>query len=176
MNHTDHVSLLRGGIEAPGGVWADLGSGWGAFTLALADLIGPAGIFYSVDRDAGSLRQQQSALASQFPGVTVHRVTGDFTTRLELPPLDGIVMANSLQFVAATHREVVLSLVKSYLRPDGRMILVEYDSDNGNIWVPHPMSYRTWERVARQAGFRHTRRLASVPSHFMGAIYSALSW
>ena len=40
MNHDDHVALLRGGIDQPGGVWADVGSGTGAFTLALADLIG----------------------------------------------------------------------------------------------------------------------------------------
>ena len=35
MNHRDHVNLLRRGVPEPGGVWADLGSGAGAFTLAL---------------------------------------------------------------------------------------------------------------------------------------------
>ena len=40
MNHEDHVRLLRKGIVEPGGVWADFGSGAGAFTLALADLLG----------------------------------------------------------------------------------------------------------------------------------------
>jgi ubiquinone/menaquinone biosynthesis C-methylase UbiE len=49
MNHADHVALLRAGVPGPGGVWADLGSGAGAFTLALADLIGPTGQIYSVD-------------------------------------------------------------------------------------------------------------------------------
>jgi hypothetical protein len=34
---------LRDGVPEPGGVWADLGSGEGAFTLALADLLGPGG-------------------------------------------------------------------------------------------------------------------------------------
>ena len=32
--------LLTNGIAERGGTWADLGSGAGAFTLALADLIG----------------------------------------------------------------------------------------------------------------------------------------
>jgi len=40
MKHTEHVNLLRRGIPAPGGVWADFGSGTGAFTLALAELTG----------------------------------------------------------------------------------------------------------------------------------------
>ncbi len=52
MIHEDHVNLLRKGILEPGGVWADLGSGAGAFTLALADLIGSTGEIYSVDKDA----------------------------------------------------------------------------------------------------------------------------
>ncbi len=46
MNHDDHVALLRGGIAQPGGVWADFGSGTGAFTLALAELIGPTGVIH----------------------------------------------------------------------------------------------------------------------------------
>ena len=40
MNHTDHVNLLREGISEPGGVWAEFGSGSGAFTMALAELLG----------------------------------------------------------------------------------------------------------------------------------------
>jgi ubiquinone/menaquinone biosynthesis C-methylase UbiE len=45
MDRQEHINLLRGGVPAPGGVWADFGSGAGAFTLALAELIGPTGRF-----------------------------------------------------------------------------------------------------------------------------------
>ena len=96
MNHNDHVNLLRNGIPGLGGVWADLGSGSGAFTLALADLIGATGHIYSVDKDRSALREQERAMRSRFSGTTVHYLTADFTQRLDLPPLDGIVMANSL--------------------------------------------------------------------------------
>ena len=65
MDHRDHVNLLQAGIPAPGGVWADLGSGTGAFTLALADLIGPTGTIYSADQDAGAASSRYS---SQFHG------------------------------------------------------------------------------------------------------------
>ena len=98
MKHEDHVALLREGIAEPGGVWADLGSGAGAFTLALADLLGPTGEIYSVDQDRGALREQERAMRARFPETTAQYLAADFTQRLDLPPLDGVVMANSLHF------------------------------------------------------------------------------
>jgi ubiquinone/menaquinone biosynthesis C-methylase UbiE len=173
MNHNDHVYLLQKGVSAQGGTWADLGSGVGAFTLALADLIGPTGQIYSVDKDKGALREQERAMRAHFPGVTAHYINGDFTRRIELPPLDGVVMANSLHYVR--HKDPVLQLVRSYLRPGGHLILVEYNADRGNMWVPYPLSYGTWEALARQNGFAGTQLLARVPSRFFGEIYAALS-
>ncbi len=121
MTHDDHVYLLRNGIPKAGGVWADLGSGTGAFTLALADLIGPAGQIYTVDKDRNALREQERALHANFPSHTVHYLVADFTQRLDLPPLDGVVMANSLHYVR--NKPMMLQLVHSYLQPDGRDIL-----------------------------------------------------
>jgi ubiquinone/menaquinone biosynthesis C-methylase UbiE len=173
MDHRDHVGLLREGVLGGGKTWADLGSGEGAFTLALADLVGPTGSIYSVDRDSRALRVQGRALRDSFPNVTVAPLVADFTLPLELPPLDGIVMANSLHF--ERDKLAVLRLARGYLRPAGRLVLVESDSDHGNPWVPFPISYRSWATLAAEAGYRETRRLASVPSRFLGSIYSALS-
>ncbi|MBI5667518.1 MAG: class I SAM-dependent methyltransferase [Chloroflexi bacterium] len=173
MNHADHVNLLQGGIPAPGGVWADLGSGTGAFTLALAELIGADGTIISVDRDAAALREQSRAMQARFPAVAVQYRTADFTQRLDLPPLDGIVMANALHFVR--HKDAVIEQLRDYLKPGGRLLLVEYNVDQGNQWVPYPLSYPSWEALARQHGFTDTRRLAAVPSRFLREIYSAVS-
>ena len=173
MDHGDHVRLLRDGVRDGGRDWADLGSGEGAFTLALADLLGPTGSIHSVDRDSLALQVQVRALHDAFPDVSVTPVVADFSLPLELPPLDGVVMANSLHF--ERDKLAVLSLVRGYLRPTGRLVLVEYDADRGNPWVPFPLSYRSWANVAAEAGFRDTRRLTSVPSRFLGSIYSAVS-
>ena len=172
MNHADHVALLRDGISGPG-VWADLGSGRGAFTLALADLLGPMGRIYSIDKDCGALRQQEQTMRAQFPRAAVEYLPADFTRRLDLPPLDGVVMANSLHF--QRDKQSLVQLVRSYLKPGGRLILVEYNTDRGNFAVPYPLSYSTWETLARQAGFAETRLLMMRPSRFLGSIYSALS-
>jgi ubiquinone/menaquinone biosynthesis C-methylase UbiE len=174
MDHSDHVNLLRGGIPEPGGVWADLGSGTGAFTLALAELIGPSGQIHSVDTRRDALRSQEQAMRARFPRMAIHYRVGDFARRLDLPPLDGVVMANSLHF--QREKDPVVRLVRSYLRPGGRLIVVEYETDRGNPWVPYPFSYRTWERLARRNGLVGTTLLMTRPSRFLGQIYSAVSY
>jgi len=174
MNHIDHVALLRGGIPAPGGVWADFGSGRGAFTLALAELIEPDGTIYSVDKDDEALHQQKRAIQSHFPDLTVHYLRRDYLHPLDLPPLDGVVMANALHFQRSKDR--VLRAIRGYLRPGGCFILVEYNVDRGNQWVPYPLSFGAWEAIARRNGFSETRQLASRPSRFLREIYSALSY
>jgi ubiquinone/menaquinone biosynthesis C-methylase UbiE len=174
MDNEDRVNLIRGGVPAPGGVWADLGSGTGAFTLALADLIGPAGKIYSVDKDKGALAEQERVARAQFPNMAFHYQAVDFTRRLNLPLLDGVVMANALHF--QRRKEDVLRLVRGYLKPVGRLILVEYNIDWGSPWVPYPIPYKAWEVLAGRIGFTETRLLARVPSRFHREIYSAVSW
>jgi ubiquinone/menaquinone biosynthesis C-methylase UbiE len=173
MNHADHVRLLRDGIHVPDGAWADLGSGHGAFTLALAELLGAQGRIYSVDLSVPALQAQQRAMRERFPHVMVDYRVADFTHRLDLPLLDGVIMANALHFVR--EKEPVLRLIQSYLKEDGRLVLVEYNTDRGNHWVPYPLSYPAWERVAQASGFVRTRLLYNVPSSFLGQFYSACS-
>jgi SAM-dependent methyltransferase len=127
----------------------------------------------SVDRDGRALRRQRQAIEARFPDAAVEYRQADFTRPLDLSELDGIVMANSLHFVR--RKEPVLAAVRGWLRPGGRLVLVEYDADRGNPWVPHPLSYATWEQVAGENGFDGTRLLARRPSRYLGAIYSALS-
>jgi SAM-dependent methyltransferase len=174
LQHADHVALIEPGIADRGGDWADFGSGSGAFTLALADLLGPGGRIYSIDLDRRGLQRQRSDLAKFFPDTELHSMLADFTQPLNLPPLDGIVMANSLHF--QHDKETVLPQVLNYLKPSGRLILVEYNADRGNRWVPYPLSYPTWEALSLRSGFVGTRLLATRPSRFLGEIYSAVSF
>jgi ubiquinone/menaquinone biosynthesis C-methylase UbiE len=172
--HAELVGLLRDGVDAKGGRWADLGAGEGAFTLALADLLGPGGHITAVDRDAGSLRGLPAEMGRRFPGTRLEVVVADFTRPLALSGLDGIVMANSMHFVR--DKSPVLARVREMLSPGGSLIVVEYGSDRGNPWVPHPFSYQRWEQMAAGAGFERTRLLGTVPSRYLGSMYSAISY
>jgi SAM-dependent methyltransferase len=174
VDQADLVGLLRGGIDTRGGNWADLGAGEGAFTLALADLLGPGAHITAVDRDTGALRRLGAEVGRRFPTTRVETLVADFRKTLPLAGLDGVVMANSLHFVR--DKEPVLSGVKAMLRPGGRLIVVEYGSDRGNPWVPHPFTYARWERMAAEAGFERTRQLGTVPSRYLGSMYSAVTF
>ncbi len=176
MNHADHVALLRPGVVAgPGANWADLGAGDGAFTRALADLLGPEANIHAVDRDRRPLERGAAETARQFPGVTIVPHAADFTAALTLPPLDGLVMANSLHFMRDNDKEPLLRRLRAYLKPGGRFLLVEYNADRGNLWVPHPLSYATWAALAGRAGFSRVTLLGRVPSRFLGEIFSSLA-
>ena len=172
MQHADHVGLIRDAV-APGETWLELGSGTGAFTLALADLLGPRGTIHSIDQDRGALRSQAASVRAQFGAVRVDQRAADFTRPLGFSGMDGVLMANSLHFVR--DKAPVLALVRSYLAPGGRFVLVEYDADRGNHWVPHPISYTTWLAVAPAAGFNDVRLLGRVPSRFLNAIYASVA-
>lgn len=174
MNHTDHVALLSKGVPKSGDVWADLGAGSGAFTLALAELLGPNSTIFAVDKSSSDLRRLNRAVQQQFPQTHLQLLQADFTEELTLPPLDGIVMANSLHFLAS--KEPFLQKMRGWLKENGRFLLVEYNVDQGNRWVPYPISYPVWSRLAKQVGFQHTELLATRPSRFLGEIYAAASW
>jgi len=173
MDHADHVALLRRGLEGGGARWADLGSGGGAFTLALADLLGADGEVWSVDRDGRALADQQVAMSARFPRARVTYLRQDFTMTPDVPPLDGIVMANSLHFVR--DQAAVLARLVQLLVPGGRFILVEYDADTGNQWVPYPIPLAGWRRLTEAAGLMDVREIGRRPSRFLSSIYSALA-
>ncbi len=174
MNHTELVGLLRDGVAAKSGRWADLGAGEGAFSLALAELLGPGAHITAVDRDAGSMRGLPAEMGRRFPATELEVVVADFTRPMSLSDLDGIVMANSLHFVR--DKGPVLARVRGMLRPGGSLIVVEYGSDRGNPWVPHPFSYERWEQMAAGAGFERTRMIGTVPSRYLGSMYSAVTF
>jgi SAM-dependent methyltransferase len=182
VEQDDAIALIEGAVRAPatdatatGTVWADLGAGAGTFTMALASLLGSGGTVYAIDQDPRALRslEQRAARAARGSAV-VRTMVGDFTAPLVLPPLDGIVMANALHFIAYAQQATVLRRLASAVRDDGSIIIVEYDRRGPNPWVPYPIALAAVPELARAAGLGEPRLLATRPSAFRGSIYSVV--
>lgn len=186
MDHTDHVNLLKPANLLPGGTWADFGAGTGAFTLALRELVGPEATIYAVDKDRGALQRLEAAHRRFSPAGRLIPLNQDFSRSLDvstrpvgqsthrLPTLDGIVAANSLHYFK--DREKILRHVREFLKPEGILLIVEYNVDSGNLWVPHPFSFETYRSLAVRAGFREPQLLATKPSSFLREFYSAITY
>ena len=173
MDSLDAAALIRPAIPRTSGVWADLGAGTGTFTRALAYLL-PQARIYAVDRNPSALAKLGRWLHQD--GVTLVPVTADFTGPLDLPelgtdPLDGLLFANSLHYVADPV-PVLRSLV-TRLRPGGRVVIVEYDRRAANRWVPYPIPGVRIAPLAIAAGLTAPTIVATRPSAFGGTLYVA---
>ncbi len=174
MQDNDAIALIRAAVTKPGGVWADLGAGSGVFTRALVTLLGPTGTVYAVDSDPGALRELDRRAAATAPGATVQTIIGDFTGPLDLPPLDGVLVANALHYVPYSDQPTVVRRVASLLTEGAPMVVVEYDRRHANQWVPYPITSAALTALARDAGLGTPTVLGTRPSRYSGTIYSAI--
>jgi trans-aconitate methyltransferase len=162
------VDLIKEGVMSSSQqTWADLGAGQGMFTKALSTCLSAGSTIYAVDKDGAALRS-----ITIEPTITLHTFQKDFVKDALDLPLDGILMANALHFVE--NQLAFIQRIRKNLKPAARMILVEYNTDHGNRWVPYPMSYATLQTFSREAGFASVEFLHEVPSAYQGSIYSAL--
>ena len=150
--------------------WADLGCGRGLFTTALAELLAPGSSIHALDRIRSALQD----IPAVHNGIRITPHVGDFS-RLPWPfvEVDGILMANSLHFV-----EDQAGFIRSCaerVNPAPAFLIVEYDTDVANRWVPHPLSQTSLRQLFRRTGYASVRVLRSRPSTYRRAdLYSAL--
>lgn len=175
MNDSEAVELIREAVHGRGGPWADLGAGEGTFTRALAELLGPGSRIYAVDRDARALGKLKRWAAGA--GRDVVTVVADFTQPFELPQvggaeLDGVCLANALHYVQDAGG--TLARCASWLRPGGRLVLIEYDRRGANRWVPYPITPERLSAVAASSGLSEPVVTATRASAYGGNLYVAV--
>ena len=173
MTEQDAAMLIRTAIPNQDGTWADLGAGTGTFTRALATLLGPDGRVEAIERNANSRRELARLAGVTNGAATITATDGDFTKPLNLRDLSGILMANALHFVKHVDQAAVLRQLAIYLRPGGRIVLVEYEDEIGNQWVPYPVSFRRFDALCKASGLTPPALAGRMPSAFGGELYSA---
>ena len=174
MDIEDARRLVAAAIAPQGGTWADLGAGRGTFTLALARLLGADGRVIAVERDTGSVRALERLRDAREDGAAAITVVhADFTAQLDLPPLDGVLLANALHFFGADAQVSLLRTVAALAKPGGRVAIVEYDDRPASRWVPYPVSFERLTTLAEAAGLSAPARVGVLPSSYGGSLYSA---
>jgi SAM-dependent methyltransferase len=199
VTHAEAVALIRPAV-APGEAWAELGAGEGTFTCALAELVAPHGEREQPRQDASSARPDRSVAPRGEREVAPHgavwasdrdpeavralrrlRVPGgarlevaraDFQDAIDLPPVDGILMANALHFVAEP--EPVLRRLVHRLPTGGKLLLVEYDRTRANPWVPYPIPLARFRKLTAAVGLSKPEEVGRRPSRYHGEMYAAL--
>src|SRR6266496_796775 len=84
-------------------------------------------------------------------------IYADITQRLTLPPLDGVLVANALHFIR--DQAAALALIASYLRPSGRLLIVEYDLAEPLRWLPFPVPFTRFQALAEGAGLHNPAQI-----------------
>jgi ubiquinone/menaquinone biosynthesis C-methylase UbiE len=159
--------VLRSLAVKSGDHVADLGSGGGYFTFRLAKAVGPTGKVYAVDVDKGL----NDALAQRA------RQEGFTHVEVILAKIDDPLLPQSgvdLIFTSNTYHHLkdrarYFSNAKRYLRPNGRVAIVEF---NGKGWIESMPGHHTEKEVIvgemKQAGYTLQKEFDFLPrQHFL---------
>lgn len=163
MKQTDAIALISKGFTAGSAQrWADLGCGGGTFTGALFHLLPAASEIWAIDRQIQHL------------DIPVNFTMANFETDdLKLAGLDGILMANSLHYIR--DKKKLIAKLGAYFSGSPAFLIVEYDTDSANPWVPYPLSFPSLDTLFTALGYNQITKLAERPSAYNRAkIYAAL--
>lgn len=150
-------------------VWADLGCGTGTFTLALAALLAPPGLIYALDKDKIALNK----IPNHYNDINIKKHIGDFMEDdLHFDSLDGILMANALHYV--NNKVKLINKLSTHLKESGSFLIIEYETDRANPWVPYPIRFQALKQLFMDIGFSSVEKLREMPSRYQGKMYAAL--
>ncbi len=136
MQLKEAISLIQHELPEHATVWADLGCGDGLFTNALSQLLVDASLIYAVDKSNNALKH-----VTVRKEIKLEKLALDFVEdALPLKNLSGILMANAFHFVK--DKDAFIQKVFNCLNENGYLIMVEYNTDVANMWVPYPISFK----------------------------------
>jgi len=142
-------------------VWLDLGCGAGLFTVALAGNLPAGSEIVAVDKDEKAVRK----IPATIKGVSIETKVADFVSdKLDVKNADGILMANSLHYVA--DKQALLKKFISSMKGKGIFLIVEYDKQASNFWVPYPLTINEAKALFKSVGYSAFHLLNKRPSAF----------
>ncbi len=159
--------LVRELYVKPGSKVADIGAGAGAYTIALARVVGDIGQVYALDIHRDALHTLASSLERQsILNVDVIWADIEKEVPIEKYSLDAVVMSNVLFQLGNIPK--ALSNVATLLKPEGQLLVVDWSDSHKGIG-PHPdhvVSESKAEEYVSKNGFRILKRLHAGDYHY----------
>lgn len=157
-----------------GATVVDLGAGVGYFTWRLAEQVGPQGRVIAVDIQEGMLDRMKKNLAER--GVTnVEMVLGSAEDpHLPVGEVDLVLIVDV--YHELQHPEKTMDHVRRSLKPNGRVVLIEYRREDPNIPINplHKMSVEEVRGELEPMGFRLAKLLDFLPTQHIFIFQDAL--
>ena len=169
MNISDAISLINhsSALKNSPEIWADLGCGAGTFTEALSNILPENSEIIAIDKS-----QQKLPLSYQ-NSVKIAFLHSDFEKEeLQLPSLDGILMANSIHYVK--NKSELLKRLITLFKERPKFLLVEYDTSSANPWVPFPLPFSELKKLFDDVGLTSIEKIGERNSLYGEKMYSAL--
>jgi ubiquinone/menaquinone biosynthesis C-methylase UbiE len=147
----------------PGMVVGDVGAGTGYMSLKMAKRVGPSGKVYAEDVQPEMLRllRQNAAKAKV---TNVETVLGNETDpKLPAGQLDLILLVDVYHEFSQPQK--MLQRMREALKPDGRLVLLEYRKEDPTIPIrpEHKMSVQEVKTELEAEGFRMDQVLEILP-------------
>jgi trans-aconitate methyltransferase len=144
-------------------LWLDLGCGTGLFTSALAGNLPAGSKIIAIDKDEEALRK----IPATVNDVVIQTMAADFVyDALDIKEVDGMLLANALHYVK--DKETLLKKLISSMNTNGIFLIVEYDRQAGNKWVPYPLAIDVAKALFKSLGYPNFHVLNKRPSVFGG--------
>ena len=147
----------------PGMVVADVGAGTGYMSLKLAKRVGPGGKVYAEDVQAEMLDKVRANAAKA--GVSnIQTVQGTFTDpKLPKGQMDLILLVDVYHEFSEPQK--MLQGIRDALKPDGRLVLLEYRKEDPNIPInpDHKMSVSEVKTELEAEGFKLGPVIETLP-------------
>jgi precorrin-6B methylase 2 len=147
----------------PGQVIADIGAGSGYYTVRLAEAVGAHGRVYATDIQPEMLALIKTKIDTKSPG-NVELILGTETdTRLPAAAIDMALMVDVYHELAQP--QIFLRSLKTALRPDGRLVLIEFRKEDASVPIrpEHKMSVSEARMELEAEGFRFDRVIDVLP-------------
>ena len=148
---------------APGAVVADVGAGSGYFTVRLARRVGPAGRVFATDIQPEMLSLLRSRLARERISNVELVLSAENDPRLPARSVDLIIMVDVYHELAQP--QVILGKLLASLKPEGRLVLLEYRREDPTIPIrpEHKMSLAEARLELEAEGFQLDRVIGVLP-------------